>query len=209
MKQILKFCLSLIFFCALSGAALAYVNKITAAPREKAEQSERTDNLKLILPADSSDTKEGKKFSEVQFFEAYDATGKLLAYAAEGVSRKGFGGELRVLAGISLEGRILGVLVSKNSETPGIGSSVTDRKARLSLWKVLAGKHELDPFPANKYLDSFTDRLLGKNLSSGSSSDDIVYVSGATISSQAVHDAVNSISLAWQELYSSSNLENN
>ncbi|MFA6929508.1 MAG: FMN-binding protein [Lentisphaeria bacterium] len=203
MKDILKFCLSLGFFCAIAGGALAYVNQITAEPRQQAEQIERNAKLKLVLPADTAKTLPENPIDKVQFFRAINGDGKLLAYAAEGISNKGFGGELRVLTGISTEGKILAVMVSKQSETPGIGSQATERKASRSLWQVLSGKAKTDPFPANTCLDSYAGKSLAQNLKFGTGKNGVMAISGATVSSKAVLDAVNNISQAWQKKYSS------
>jgi RnfABCDGE-type electron transport complex G subunit len=198
MKDIVKLCLSLGFFCAVSGAALAFVNKITAEPCRRAEEIERTAKLKLVLPAETADTQREETIDGVQFFRALDAKGNLLAYAAEGVSNSGFGGELRVLAGLSPEGTTLGILVSKHNETPGIGTLVTDRKATRSFWEVLSGTAEIDPFPANACLDSYSGKSVSTPFTIGGANG-VVGVSGATISSKAVLAAVNSISQAWQK----------
>lgn len=105
MKDILKLCLSLGFFCAVSGGALAFVNQKTAEPCKRAEEAERSAKLKLVLPAETTETLSDGSMEGVQFFRAMDVNGKLLAYAAEGISGKGFGGELRVLTGISRKGQ--------------------------------------------------------------------------------------------------------
>ncbi len=199
MKDILKLCLSLGFFCAVSGGALAFVNQKTAEPRRRAEEAERTTKLKLVLPAETAETLSDGSLNGVQFFRAEDADGKLLAYAAEGISGRGFGGELRVLAGIAPDGKILGVLVSKHRETPGIGTQVTDRKAIRSLWELLSGNSTSDPFPSNACLDSYSGKSLQRALSFGSGENGVMSVSGATVSSKAVLAAVHSISLAWQK----------
>ncbi len=207
MKDILKLCLSLGFFCAVSGGALAFVNHKTAEPRQRAEESERSDKLKLVLPAETAKTLSDGSTEGVQFFRAMDATGKLLAYAAEGASGKGFGGELRVLAGISPDGTILGLLVSKHSETPGIGTQVTDRKVTRSLWEVLSGNSTIDPFPPNAVLDSYSGKSLQRALSFGNGENGVMSVSGATVSSKAVLAAVNAISQAWQKKSSAAGVE--
>ncbi|MDD3695777.1 MAG: FMN-binding protein, partial [Lentisphaeria bacterium] len=59
---------------------------------------------------------------------------------------------------------------------------------------VLAGKAESDPFPANAFLDSFAAQLLPQGVKADA-------VSGATLSSKAVQDAVNSVAKAWREKF--------
>jgi len=199
MKDILKLCLSLGIICAVAGAALAYVNKITREPRAAAEQAVRIRNLKLVLPQETNSTQEDATVGEVKFFQALDKDHRLLAYAAEAASNKGFGGEVRVLVGISLQGEILGVIVSKHSETPGIGTLVTDRKAPQSFWDVITGQAKVNAFPPNACLDSYTGKALTTAFSFDKGENKVIAVSGATISSKAVLAAVNAVTVAWQQ----------
>ena len=194
MPDIVKFCLSLGLICAISGGGMAFVNQITSKPRAEAQIEQRNNLLKLVLPPETSQCQELESLEKVQFFAAKNENDQLVAYAAEGSSRQGFGGELKVLVGLSPEGRILAVLVSQHSETPGIGTEVCERKQKQSPWKVLAGKAESDPFPANAFLDSFAAQLLPQGVKADA-------VSGATLSSKAVQDAVNSVAKAWREKF--------
>ena len=207
MKDILKLCISLGFFCAISGGALAFVNHKAAEPCKRAEEAERTDKLKLVLPKETAETLPDGSTEGVQFFRAMDGDGKLLAYAAEGMSNSGFGGELRVLAGISPDVTILGILVSKHSETPGIGTQVTDRKATTLVMGVLSGNSTVDPFPPNLFLDSYSGKVLATAPDFGWGDNGVMSISGATISSKAVLAAVNSISQAWQKKSSVAGME--
>lgn len=211
MKDIIKLCLSLGIICAVAGGALSFVNQKTSAPRQQAEEAERTAKLKLVLPSDAFDTKPDMLVDGVQFFRAVDGNEKLVAYAAEGVTNKGFGGELKVLVGFDPDGKILAVLVSKHNETPGIGTRVTDRKETRSLWDIICRTSEPNPFPPNEVLDSYNGKFLGRRMkdrhqagtliaTTGAtvSANSVMSVSGATISSNAVLSAVKSISKAWR-----------
>ncbi len=199
MKETLKLCLSLGLICAISGAALSYVNRITLAPCQAAELKVRTENLKLVLPSGTDSTEEENTVQGVKFFRALDKDGNLLAYAGEGASNQGFGGEIRVLVGINPQGEILGVIVSQHSETPGIGTLVTDRKAKQSFWDTIAGKAKIETFPPNPCLDSYTGKTLDQPFAFAKGPNQVIAISGATISSKAVLAAVNAVTRAWQE----------
>ena len=111
---------------------------------------------------------------------------------------KGFGGQVKTLTGIGADGRIINVIVSSHSETPGLGSQATDRKLKKSIWgggKALA-EGELPP---NPYLDG---KYRGKDAKPFSSVDG---VSGATYSSTAVHNAVNKACRAYDKFKSQAN----
>ncbi|HOG49678.1 MAG TPA: FMN-binding protein, partial [Lentisphaeria bacterium] len=158
MKEILRLTLSIGLVCLIGGAALAYVNVKTAAPRQEAAARTLADSLKLVLPPETASTSQAPSVDGVDFYDAKDSSGRTIARAAVGSSRLGFGGEVKVLVGLKLDNRILGVMVTEHSETPGLGTKATDRKAQKSLWDVLAGKAADDAFPPNAYLDSFAGR---------------------------------------------------
>ena len=199
MKDILRLCLSIGLVCLGGGAALAFVNAKTEAPRRAAAARTLVDSVKLVLPPETASTVSAPSVDGVDFYVAQDSAGRTIARAAVGSSRIGFGGELKVLVGLSLDNRILGVMVTEHSETPGLGTKATDRKAQKSLWAVLAGKATEDVFPPNAYLDAFTGRpATGFSLGGAGQSQPVQAVSGATISSKAVLDAVNTICRAAQ-----------
>ena len=194
MKDILRLCISLGLVCLVGAAALAYVNNLTEEPRAAAAKATLTDGLKLVLPSDTAaiasndaeDAAENEKvivINDVKLYRAFDAAGKVIAVAAESES-KGFGGQVKMLTGIGADGRIINVIVSSHSETPGLGTQATDRKQQKSIWgggKALA-EGELPP---NPYLDG---KYRGKEAKPFSSVDG---VSGATYSSHGVLEAVN------------------
>ena len=200
MKDILRLCVSLGLVCLVGAAALAYVDKVTTEPRKAAAKATLTDGLKLVLPLETasiaSNDEEGAPENEkvvvidgVKLYRAFDAAGKEIAVAAE-AEGKGFGGMVKTLTGIDKDGRIIHVIVTSHSETPGLGSQATDRKVKKSIWgggKALAGGE----LPPNPYLDG---KYNGKEAKPFTAIDG---VSGATYSSTAVHNAVNKACLAY------------
>ena len=206
MKEILKLTLALAFICAVAGAALAFVSQKTSAPREKARIAQRNAQMKLLLPAETNQVSELPAESGVAFYEARNAAGEVIAYCAEGSDPNGFSGEVKVLVGFNLDGTIRGVLVSENSETPGVGSRACNRETTQSFWSIFASQNEeanqTDQLPPNAYLDSFNGQQLGGEFqfaqaSQGSSGNGVVTpISGATVSSTAIRNAVNRVSAA-------------
>lgn len=199
MKDILKLVISLGIVCMVGSAALAWVNKVTAEPRRVAKEKALNESLKLILPADTAKTEPIPWDGDVNFFRALDKDGKVLAFAAQGVGKGGFGGDIKVVAGIGKDGKLLGVMVTEHQETPGVGTKATDRKAAKSLWDVLTGKAKEVPFPPNQFLDAFTGRAAtGFAMDAGENA--VQGISGATYSSKAVLSGVNSICEAFKTL---------
>ena len=205
MKDIFKLCISLGLVCLVGAGALAYVNNVTDGPRKAAAKATLTDGLKLVLPLetasiasnDAEDAPENEKVlvvDGVKLYRAFDAAGKQIAVAAESEA-KGFGGPVKTLTGIGSDGRIIHVIVTSHSETPGLGTQATDRKLKKSIWgggKALA-EGELPP---NPYLDG---KYNGKDAKPFNAIDG---VSGATYSSTAVHNAVNKACRTYEKFKS-------
>ncbi|TYQ14905.1 UNVERIFIED_CONTAM: electron transport complex protein RnfG [Acetivibrio alkalicellulosi] len=88
------------------------------------------------------------------------------------VEGKGYGGKIQITVGIDNEGRITGVNIGDNSETPGLGTKITH----------------------NDFLSQFIDITPKEPLvvvkNPGSKDEEIDAASGATVSSKAVVDAV-------------------
>ncbi len=204
MKEILKLTLSLTLICAIAGTALAFVSQKTDGPRKKARLAQRNEKMKLLLPEETAKIQESPAGNGVTFFEARDNAGKVIAYCAESSDPNGFGGEVKVLVGFNLNGAIRGVLVSENSETPGIGSRACNRETPKSFWSLFQ-KSEDDTnrenaLPPNSYLDSYNNcRLTGGEFQFGIPSPEqdtnnyVMPITGATISSTAIRNAVNRI----------------
>lgn len=190
MKDIFKLVLSLGLICAIGSSALVWVHNTTEKPIEEANKRALTESFLLVLPAGTASTEPIN--GQDSLYKALDANGNTIAYAGVGIGPKGFGGDVKVIAGISLEGKIIGVMVTEHSETPGVGTKVTDRKAAKSLWATLAGKAKSDAFPPNEYLDAFADRQAGE-FKFGKGEGEIHAISGATYSSKAVLAGVNAI----------------
>jgi len=213
MKEILKLSLSLGLTCLIAGSILVYANTKTAAAVNAAKSRDKQAALSLVLGTCANDPiKDAKTFGKVTFYPARDAAGALVALAgeAEPVSHKGFGGTLKVLVALDPQGKIRSVVVTEHKETPGLGTNVTDRKRTRSLWSLFGGAKEqaVTGLPPNIYLDRYADQaaseigaagftILGRAPTDGENG--IQAITGATISSRAVGDAVHQVCAAFTE----------
>lgn len=206
MKEILKLTGSLTLICAIAGAALACFSAVTAAPKAAAASAQRTAKMRLVLPRETATTEECLTAGNgVVFFAAKDGAGKITAWCAQSSDPNGFGGQLTILAGLQpQDGTIRAVVVAENSETPGIGSNVCERAVKRSLWQFFSGKHSggTGQLPPNRYLDGFSGQPLpgdgSFSFADKAAPGKIVPVSGATVTSQAILNAVNRIGEAWR-----------
>lgn len=160
---IARLALTLLIITAVVAAALAGVNAVTA-PVIAALTAQKTQiAIEAVLPGggeqlesytDETGTVKGVYASET-------------GYAVE-VAPSGFGGEIRMMVGISKNGNVLGIDIITHAETPSLGA--------VAAAKGSAGQH-------------FRDSFVG--LSGSLTVSDIDAITGATITSQAVTDGVN------------------
>ncbi len=113
-------------------------------------------------------------------YEAYDADNSLLGYVIESTSSAGYGGDITIYLGVTLEGTLNEISILDISETAGLGMKAGD---------------VLVPQFSNKTVESFTYTKSG-----ATSEDEIDAISGATITTKAVTNAVNGGLLAAKEL---------
>jgi electron transport complex protein RnfG len=138
MKEIFKLALALMCFAAVACVGLAFVYASTGE-RIAANQTARLNAaLKDIFGEDAvfeeiEEIKEIEGIGEmtgaggaVSFGAAYRAEkGNALAGIALNVSAQGFNDAVTALVGIGIDGRIAGVRILKNTDTPGLGANAS------------------------------------------------------------------------------------
>lgn len=172
MKEILRLIVVLTLISAAAGVLLAYTNKVTRDPIEKARGRETVEALALVLPPfdnqpstnTNSITAQGRTWT----FYVARREGQYAGAAFECSSRKGYGGEIRLMVGVTAGGTVKDVRILSQQETPGLGTKVTELPFRGQL--------------ANKPIDG----TVWKVRKDGGNFD---AVTGATISSRAVLEA--------------------
>lgn len=180
MKEIVKLGLILLLICAVSATLLAFTNSATIdkiiEQRELASEMDR----KAVLP----DADSFKPLDEAQvaaIIEANDKVKEVYAgYAGETIvgyviktAPGGYGGPIQVTTGLTLDGKIGGVRMgSSHFETPGLGANAALPEF-YEQYKGLDGLAGIGVSKANP----------GEN--------EIVAISGATITSDAMTTGVN------------------
>lgn len=104
-------------------------------------------------------------------FEAKDASGASVGYVVESTSREGYGGNIVIYVGVRNDGTLNDISLLKISETPGLG---------------MQAEAVLVPQFSNKKVDMFTYTKTGSQ-----SDSEIDAISGATVTTEAVTNAVN------------------
>lgn len=167
-----KMVLCLLVIAIAVAGLMAVVNELTYGKIEENLAKQLTDSLKEVLPADQYNI-----VSETDAETVYEAQkdGNKIGFCVVNVE-KGYGGDVKVMTGVKIDGKVSKVKILEHGETPGLG--------------------------ANAEKESFISQFIGKSkgvevVKSGASGNKITAISGATITSTAVTRAVNTaISLA-------------
>lgn len=131
------------------------------------------ENTELTQKAAETDLSAYEKVTVDEVLDAKDASGNVIGHLVTSTSKAGYGGEVTISIGITSEGEITGIGYLALNETPGLGMKASESE--------------------------FKDQFAGKNAAQltlvkggGASGDDqINAISGATVTSSAVTNAVN------------------
>ena len=169
-KAVLIPTVSLFLICIFVTAALALTNSVTADKIAANEEQSKQNSMKTVCP----DAAEFEELIPDVMYAGKDSGGNITGYAIS-TATQGYGGQVKVMTGIS-DGKIIAVDVFYNdNETPGLGKNTSDAGFR-------------DQY---KGLSVNEDIVVSKDDSSGNAQT-VDAVTSATISSRAVTKAVNS-----------------
>jgi electron transport complex protein RnfG len=173
MKQIIQMAVVLTLICTVCGIALSGIESATKERRIYQELvNVQGPNVRIVLDGAENDLITDRQTIDIDGEDILLFVGKkndrAWAVAYE-TSAAGFGGELTIMVGYDLEkDKLTGLKIGTNSETAGVGSRVTE--------------------------DQFTKQFKGLDIAlkftEGPSPDGVDAVSGATVSSTAVSEAL-------------------
>ena len=189
----------LLAVCAVATGVMAAAAYVTKEPIEANMMKKTLAGLQTVLdgmdydndPAADSVILKADDGSEVTLYTARKG-GKVTAYAVKASTMKGYGGKMEGLASFDSSGVLQKYIITSGSETPGIGTKVTERVNKRSVSDVFAGREVPSTLPANATLDSFQGKRYVENEGVWTRESGISFVTGATVSSNAVTD------LAWK-----------
>lgn len=164
MNEILKLGLMLLLITTIAALVLGLTHTITFEKILEAEAKVSEIARKEVLSADSFEKED--EYNEGNILEVFSGVkdGNIIGYAIKSFSPNGYGGNIEVITGIDINGKITGIKVVKHAETPGLG--------------------------ANAENESFSNQFVGKS-GNLKVNKDIEALTGATITSKAVTEAVN------------------
>lgn len=122
-----------------------------------------------IAVAEQYNAELGAEVGEV--YRALSQDGSLMGYVLKVTTKEGYGGNIELMVGITMEGSISGISILSISETPGLGMQAGD---------------VLVPQFAGRTAEAFVYTKTG-----AAAENEIDAISGATITTRAVTNAVN------------------
>lgn len=183
-KNMWKDALILFAITLISGLLLGLVYQVTAQPRREQQerriqeacravfaQAEQFEEIDYAVSESLAEQLAADGVSIGTMFQALDGGGNPLGYVIETSSGEGYGGNITLYAGITNDGIVNGVSILFISETPGLG---------------MRAQEVLVPQFAEKPAEDFTYTKTGSQ-----SDSEIDAISGATITTKAVTNAIN------------------
>ena len=175
--NIIKNAMILFMITVIAGTLLGLTYEVTKEPIRIQQEKLKNNALKAVVIGASDfvlvDLEEEAKEQGIQ--NLYEATkdGAVVGYAFEMTATEGYGGDIALMVGIGIDDQILGIDVIKHNETPGLGAKITEQ-------------------PFKSEFEGQPTAPLGviKGAATGNPGE-IASISGATITSASVTNAVN------------------
>ena len=187
MKETFRLGLILLVVAAIAGGVLAFTNSITAPIiAEQEKEGAFAAFLEIFPDADFEPIDEGLlseiALSHSAVVEVYEVIeGDTIIGYAFNTSSGGYGGPITTISGFNLDGTIQGIRVTENSETPDLGT-------------VIVTNHD--------FRESFEGNITSEPLVSVSSpagDNEVLLLTGATMSTNGVVNGVNAAREAFEE----------
>jgi Na+-translocating ferredoxin:NAD+ oxidoreductase subunit G len=143
MKAMIRLGLVLFLITGISAGILGTVFALTKADIEKQKVLAKQEAQKAVLPL--AKTFEEKKIDEkLSYSEGKDETGKVVGYTfvTEG---KGYSSTVVSIVGVDTEGKIIGVKIINQSETPGLGAKAAEEGYLTQFKKIDASSVKVVP----------------------------------------------------------------
>ncbi|GAB6088072.1 RnfABCDGE type electron transport complex subunit G [Alkaliphilus crotonatoxidans] len=175
MRDIIKMGLILLIITSIAAFVLGITNDVTQAIIQERLEQENIESIRALLPEASEFNRVEDVDATAGVVEVYEGSkdGTVVGYTVK-TEQNGYGGNVVILIGMSIDGEIVGVKIAEHSETPGLGSKITDASF------------------VNQYVGKGTANQFNVTKDQPAKDEDIQAISGATVSSRAVTDGVNS-----------------
>lgn len=204
MNKIVKNAVILTVITLVSGLLLGFVYEITKAPIAAAQENAKQKAYKEVLKdakefetyADFNEKDAQKILDSAGLNEEYisevaiakDGSGEVMGYVVTAVTKEGYGGEIKVSVGILNDGTVAGIEILSISETAGLGMKAAEPEFKNQF--------------KDKKVEKFAYTKTGEE-----GDDKIDALSGATITTNAVTNAVDAGLVYFQNVLGGGNAD--
>ena len=200
MSENLRYILTLTIICLITASLLTGVYFLTRPKILEQKAKGQQQALEEVLP-EAGYFEPVMQEDKIAYFRAYLSPDKekMFGYAfrAEG---KGYSGVIETMAGMDMQGRITGIKLLAQNETPGLGAKIGEVLAKKTLWQAIK-EFFVNPLPRGKreevrgdepwFCAQFRGKKIGDLLVVKTPTQrNIQAITGATISSEALTDSV-------------------
>ncbi len=180
--NIIKNAIILFLITVIAGGLLGITYEVTKEPIKVQQKIKKEEALQSVIPKASFEEMSVDLADYPNISSVYEATidGQIAGYAFELIAPEGYGGDIQLMAAIGADGLVKGIDVIKHAETPGLGAKADEPE----------------------FKSNFVDKPAAQlNVVKGDAANDndIVSISGATITSRAVTNVVNDAIAFYQD----------
>lgn len=155
----------LFIICSLTALLLSFVNALTKDKIQENAQKKMTETISVLFEGEiKTEVIDIESDAPVSAVYEIKNNDSVVGYAVY-LIQNGFKAEIELMVGVNLDGSCRGVRIISDSETPGLGAKIKEESFY------------------NQYEGGYGNYVVKEN---------ITPIAGATISSKAVTDAVNS-----------------
>lgn len=184
--NIIKNALILFGITIIAGLLLGLTYEVTKEPIKVQQELKKSTALQAVVTdADTFNSMENMAAEDMPGVEGvYEAVSgsDVVGYAFEMTATEGYGGDISMMVGISTDGTILGIDIVKHAETPGLGAKADEAEFKSEF----EGEAAVD--------------LTVVKVTPSDNEGEISSISGATITSQSVTNAVE-VAISYYDTY--------
>ncbi len=169
LKEFVVPTITLFVICLVATLLLGVTNNVTAPIIEELAIETEIKSRQIVF-ADAANFGEANILEDgTSVVAALDESGNTIGYVVVNTA-KGYGGDISVMTGVDLEGKVTGVNILSHAETAGLGAKAAEQSFRDKFVGLVSGIAVSKDRPGENSIDAIT---------------------GATITSRAVTEAVN------------------
>lgn len=184
--NIIKNALILFGITIIAGLLLGLTYEVTKEPIKVQQELKKSTALQAVVTdADTFNSMENMAAEDMPGVEGvYEAVSgsDVVGYAFEMTATEGYGGDISMMVGIGTDGTILGIDIVKHAETPGLGAKADEAEFKSEF----EGEAAVD--------------LTVVKVTPSDNEGEISSISGATITSQSVTNAVE-VAISYYDTY--------